>query len=255
MGPTDAKLDWLTWFERWEKMQDCYVPQRRRRFDLVFQFPKLASEDEVHVLDLGCGPGSLAFHAFQHYPRASVVAVGLDPVLLEMGRHVTDGMGREVEFLYADLRQADWWKAYEGAFDLVVSATALHWLGRSSLRELYRRVFRVLKPGGWFMNSDHVASDDPGLQERYRQLLSAEQRAAFSAAGADTWDGFWTELERALGDSELLAAREAAEHWEGSDDGHPRGFHISELCKCGFVRVDVIWQDLGEAAMAATKPA
>ncbi|HUT74816.1 MAG TPA: methyltransferase domain-containing protein [Armatimonadota bacterium] len=255
MGREAAKLDWRCWFERWQRMQDCYVPQRRRRFDLIFQFPQLGPEDEVHILDLGCGPGSLAFHAFRHHPNARVVAVDLDPVLLEIGQHVAEQTEVQVQFLNRDVRQTDWWRSCEGRFELVVSATTLHWLGRHSLAELYQCVFRALKPGGWFMNSDHIASDAPGLQERYRQMLSTAREAAFSAASADDWDGFWNELARDLGDSEMLAVRKATEYWEGSEDGQPRQFHVSALRQCGFEPVDVIWQEMGEAIVGARRPA
>ncbi|MBN1888561.1 MAG: hypothetical protein JW850_11245, partial [Thermoflexales bacterium] len=55
------ELDWLMWYDRWETMQNCYVPQRLRRFDLMLQLIDLPREAPLHVLDLGCGPGSLAF--------------------------------------------------------------------------------------------------------------------------------------------------------------------------------------------------
>jgi len=116
-------------------------------------------------------------------PRARVLAVDLDAVLLHMGQQVAERVGHPVQFLQADLRDGGWWQAYQEHFDLVISATALHWLAPARLREVYQHVFKVLKPGSWFMNSDHVASDAPHLQERYRQLVAVEQKAAFAASG------------------------------------------------------------------------
>jgi ubiquinone/menaquinone biosynthesis C-methylase UbiE len=244
-----GKLDWRHWFERWEAMQNCYVPQRLYRFDLMLCLAGLPREDQVKILDLGCGPGSLTFRALEHYPNACIVAVDFDPVMLAMGRNVVNEKTDRVQFVLADIRQADWWKPYESMFNLVMSATTLHWLSAENLAQVYRHIYEVLKPGGWLLNSDHVASDDPEMQTRYRQILVEKQQAAFGATGADNWDGFWQSLRRELEQSDV----HETELWEGTDDGLPRQFHIEALQACGFEQVAVHWQDLGEAVVGARK--
>jgi SAM-dependent methyltransferase len=154
-----------------------------------------------------------------------------------------------IQFVLADIRRADWWGPCEGMFDLVMSATALHWLSAENLAQVYRHIYEALKPGGWLLNSDHVASDDPEMQARYRQILVEKQQAAFGAAGADNWDGFWQSLRREL---EWPGVHET-ELWEGTDDGLPRQFHFKALQACGFEQVAVHWQDLGEAVVGARK--
>jgi len=225
----DSDLNWHTWFERWQTQQDCYVPQRLYRFDLMLQWPNLPREAEVHILNLGCGPGSLAFRALERYPNAHVVAVDFDQILLAMGRHVAQDRTDRIQFLRIDIRDATWWAAYDGTFDLVVSATALHWLGAENLARTYRRVYQALKPGGWLMNSDHIASNNPETQTRYREMLRAKQRTAFRESGADDWDAFWDSLGRELYQLDLQQLRNEAEYWEGSDDGQPKRFHIDVL--------------------------
>ncbi|MBN2004423.1 MAG: class I SAM-dependent methyltransferase [Anaerolineae bacterium] len=157
-----------------------------------------------------------------------------------------------IEFVEADLREGAWWAGYDGAFDLAVSATALHWLTGAHLAEVYRRVFCALKPGGWFFNADHIAADDPATQARYRDLLHGWQQANF-AAGAEDWDGFWSGFAAELAQAGIPAQREEITHWEGSDDGLPRQFHLDTLRACGFVDVAVHWQELGEALVGARK--
>ena len=261
MNPLHSvEMNWQHWFDRWEAMQSAYLPQRQHRFDLMFRLPDFAPEAELHILDLGCGPGSVTFCALRHYPAARVVAVDADPVLLAMGRGLSADFStspsvssvKSVEYIQTDLRDGAWWEAYVGAFDLVVSATALHWLTEAHLAETYRRVYRALKPGGWFFNADHIASDDPATQARYRTLLHEWQQANF-AAGAEGWDGFWHGLEVAWGQPDLFTQREEAEYWEGSDDGLPRQFHLDTLRACGFEDVAVHWQELGEALEGAKK--
>ena len=250
----DIDLDWRLWFDRWEAMQNCYIPQRLHRFELMLAIPHLPREAEVQILDLGCGPGSLAFFALRRHANARIVAVDFDPVLLAIGRQMARGTTDRIAFVRADIREAGWWEAYDGTFDLVLSATALHWLSARHLAQTYRRVYRALKPGGWLMNSDHVAHDDPQTQTRYRQMLQERQRAAFRATNAHDWNGFWEALGREVSQMDLPALRNAAAFWEGTDDGQPRLFHIAQLRQCGFDHVDVHWQDLGEAVIGARKP-
>jgi ubiquinone/menaquinone biosynthesis C-methylase UbiE len=247
-------MDWQQWFARWEAMQNCYVPYRLHRFDLMLRLPDLPVDSRLSILDLGCGLGSVAFHALGRYPHARVVAVDWNPVLLDMGRRMAEAKGEErIRFVQADIRRPDWWAAYEEAFDLVLSANALHWLNADHLAETYRRVYRALKPGGWFMISDHIASDYPETQARYRQMLQAQQRAALSTTNADDWDGFWEALSREMGQSDLLAQHNQAEIWEGSEDGQPRQFHLDALRACGFQQIEFHWQEMGEAIIGARK--
>ncbi len=250
----DADLDWRTWFDRWQVQQDCYIPQRQYRFNLMLLLPHLPHDAELHILDLGCGPGTLAFSALEHYPSAYVVAVDLDPVLLAMGQHIANYRTDRIRFLQVDIRNEGWWAVYDGTFDLVLSATALHWLSAENLAGTYRRVYKALKPGGWLMNSDHMASDDPQTQTRYREMLRAKQKTAFSESGADNWDAFWDRLGGELGNLDLLKIRNEEECWEGSDDGQPKQFHFDTSRECGFEKVEFHWQDLGEAVIGARKP-
>ncbi|MGD8239180.1 MAG: class I SAM-dependent methyltransferase [Armatimonadota bacterium] len=170
-----------------------------------------------------------------------------------MGRHVAAHRTGRIQFLGADLREAGWWADYEEAFALVVSATALHWLSADGLRDVYGRVCAALRPGGWFLNSDHMGSEDPATQAQYRELLEAERQAAFRESGALHWDAFWDELSRELRRPDLQELRNEADYWDGSDDGETRRAHLATLRECGFQRVEVLWQHLGEAIIAAQR--
>src|SRR5436309_12933264 len=120
----DSDLDWHAWFERWEAMQNCYIPQRLYRFDLMLQWANLPRAAQTQILDLGSGPGSLSLRALQHYPNARVLAVDANPILVAMGEQVAKETTDHLRFLQVDLRQAPWGAAHEGTFDLVLSATA-----------------------------------------------------------------------------------------------------------------------------------
>jgi len=253
ISPLKLKLEWQHWFERWEQMQNGYIPERRYRFKLMLEFPGFPKNAKIDILDLGCGPGSLSFCALEHFRAARLTAIDADPVLLAMGQKVASRLSPKIQFVQADLCRPDWWESHYGKFDLVLSATALHWLNAKHLGQTYQHIFRVLKPGGWFINSDHVADDDPKIQARFREILQSRQKQFFAKNDADDWDGFWNGLESAIGKTIFTKVRARRAIWEGTDDGQSRHFHFSTLKRCGFSRVEMIWQDLGEAIIAARK--
>ncbi|MFH1737782.1 MAG: class I SAM-dependent methyltransferase [bacterium] len=254
MESLNLGVDCRRWFERWEAMQNCYVPQRLYRFDLMLELADLPQDREVRILDLGCGPGSLAQRALQRWPKARAVAVDSDPVLFELGRWMIDETDGRMQFIRADIREDGWWVAYDGVFDLVLSATALHWLSQVHLSETYERIYRILKPGGAFMNSDHFASDDPDLQARQRKELEVKQREAFRREKADDWNGFFAKLAAESTRFALMALRNLDEIWEGTEEGQPRQFHLEALRRAGFERIEFHWEELGDAVLGARKP-
>lgn len=254
MKPLEFDLDARRWFQRWEAMQNAYLPQRLYRFDLLFEFAHLPREAEVQIVDLGCGPGSLAFRALEHYPNARILAVDFDRVLLTIGRRLAETTIDRIRFERADFRRPEWWAPHKETFDLAVSATTFHWLSRESLTATYRNVYRALKPGGCLMNSDHFAADDPDRRVRYQERLEAKREIAFRETKADDWRGFWDGLAAELGVTDLEPLRGESGLWEGTEEGLPRRFHVETLRACGFEAVEFLWQDLGEAVLAARKP-
>ena len=255
MDDSEIKLKGGDWFKRWEAMMNTYIPRRVERFDVMLEWADLPRRRPARILDLGCGPGSLAFRAARAYPRARLVAVDFDPILLAIGRRQNEKEDGRVTFMQADLRQPGIWKTLaDQPFDLLISATALHWLAQKSLAQLYRRLPKVMRPGAWLLNADHVAGDDPAIQRRYRQVLDEKKRRAFEGSRACAWDAFWKKLADANPRLDVAGLSNSDTHWEGSDDGLPKSFHMGSLKRCGFENVDIYWQDLGEAIIGARWP-
>lgn len=249
MNGPELNIDWQHWYDRWEAMQNCYIPERLYRFKLMFELAEIKSA-EPNILDLGCGPGSLSFSALELFPQAKITAVDFDRLLLTMGRKVAGDS--TIRFLETDMNEPSWWEAYDDHFDLVVSATALHWLDPAALKKTYMRIFKALKPGGAFMLSDHIASDSSKIQKSYDRLLQDRQKEAFEKSSAFEWDHYWDQLKSAAG-NDLSRFRDENAAWAGHEEGQPKSFHFQALQTAGFKQLDIIWQDLGEAVLRAIK--
>src|SRR5689334_14977601 len=156
------------WIDRWDAQQGWYMPDREERFTVLIDAVEAgAGRDDPLVLDLGCGPGSLAVRLLGRMPAARVVAIDTDPLLLALGS-AAYGDRPGLRFADQDLRVPGWAgrAGLSRAADAAVSTTALHWLSAGELRAMYGELATVLRPGGLLLDGDHLLEDEaaaPGL--------------------------------------------------------------------------------------------
>ncbi len=239
-------FDWQPWVERWERMQERYLVRRAERFSVIARMIRATQPSVVRILDLGCGPGSLTLELLEQFPDAHIVGIDFDPTILQLGKLRLARFGTRAVPISADMRQADWQVGLPAPFDAVVSATALHWLAPERLAELYKQLAQLLRPGGIFLNADHVGSDFPPIQQAWDEHRE-EMRAQELHGSADDWEGFW----KTYGDALRVDIREIHRAVRGDEpgveDGLPLAWHFHALKEGGFRCVDCFWRSDGDA--------
>jgi SAM-dependent methyltransferase len=228
---------------RWDAQQAAYIAGREARFDAMLDVLSMTLPDDATVVDLACGPGSLASRVLDRLPGVSVVAIDLDPVLLELARRELACFGERARVVDADLTDASWADVLGGPVHAAVSTTALHWLAPDELVRLYGQVAGVLRPGGVLLDGDHLRFDGrhPVARDWAARHDAATQAAAF-AAGADTWDGWWADVRA---DPELGAlVPERERRFAGRLPTGPSAldFRLAALAQAGFDEVGTVWQ-------------
>jgi len=118
-------------------------------------------------LDIGAGGGRLLNLVKSVYPFAQCVALDFSPAMLEVLRK---DWGDEpgVTIMEHDLAHA---LPELGSFDAVVSSFAIHHVPHDRKRSLYGEVFSLLKPGGVFLNLEHVASPTLALHHQFLEAM------------------------------------------------------------------------------------
>ncbi|MDQ7908812.1 class I SAM-dependent methyltransferase [Phytohabitans sp. ZYX-F-186] len=132
--------------------------------------------------------GSISLRVLRRFPEATTTLLDLDPVL----RHIATGsLGAGAAVVTADLRTRDWLASLPHRdFDAVLTATALHWLAPERLAELYGEIRAALRPGGVFVNADHMPDDGlPGPSARLGERADARRHARYAAGAALSWEG------------------------------------------------------------------
>ena len=236
------------WIDRWDAQQQSFLPDREERFTaLIDAVQECAGRPDPLILDLGCGPGSLATRLLRRIPAASVVAIDADPLLLALGAAAWNGQQGSLRFADLDLRAPGWTAALglDRHADAAVSTTALHWLPPDALAVMYAEVATVIRPGGLMLNGDHLTEDkeaSPVLARLGRALNEREERRRDPIA--ESWEGWWQAVtaDPALADE---AAERARRTHGGEHHGSPSGrlsVHVAALRAAGFAEIGTIWQ-------------
>ena len=140
--------------------EDDLETAQTRKLDMVCR--KLELRPDQHLLDVGCGWGSLVMHAATHYGvRATGVTLSAQQAQYARKRVSESGLAHRVTILECDYREI------EGTFDAIASIGMVEHVGRSMLPTYFGTLRRLLAPGGIVLN--HGIVDRHGTPPRQRR--------------------------------------------------------------------------------------
>ena len=244
------------WVERWERQQERYAVDREERFTVITDVVEHATAGRTRplLLDLGCGPGSLSARLARRLPDAEIVAVDMDPLLLELGRTHHADTARYVDTVIG----AEGWTdalGLERPLDAAVSTTALHYLPEPVLLDTYRRLAALLRPGGVLVNGDHFPPDEEPCADLTGYV--GRRRAERTGGHAhEDWRSWWAAAARDPELADLFVEREqrlAPLGGGGGDEDLAVGRHAVLLRRAGFRHVAPVWQFGDSAVLVAVK--
>ncbi|GGW55763.1 class I SAM-dependent methyltransferase [Streptomyces griseoloalbus] len=244
------------WVERWELQQQRYAVDREERFTVITDVVERATAGRTRplLLDLGCGPGSLSARLADRLPQAEIVAVDMDPLLLELGRTHHSDSARYVDTV---IGEEGWTDALglERPLDAAVSTTALHYLPEPVLLDTYRRLAALLRPGAVLVNGDHFPPDEAPCADLTAYV--GRRRAERTGGHAhEDWQSWWTAAARDPELADLFAEREqrlAGLGGGAGDEDLTTGRHAALLRQAGFRHVTPVWQFGDSAVLVAVK--
>ena len=225
---------------------DTLEEAQRAKLDLVCT--KLGLKEGETVLDVGCGWGSFAEHAAEHY-GVRVIGITLSEPQAE---YAARRLGERADIRVMDYR--DIGREYPGHFDAIASIGMVEHVGESRIDEYTRSLAAGLKPGGRLLNHGiarlRVGDPEAGpFSERYvfpdgaplhlSRIQLAMERAGFvtdhvegfPADYAETLRHWLRRLEERLDEAVRLAGPERVRVWRLYLRAARRGF------ESGFISV------------------
>jgi len=241
------------WLERWDRQQEYYIVDREERFAVMADVVTGAVQrPDPLIVDLGAGPGSLSVRLLDRIPHATVVAVDADPLLLGLAR-AAYGDRPGLRIVDHDLRKPDWVDALAlprrpNAF---VSTTALHWLTRAQLADVYRGCGAIAAPGAVLVNGDHMYDPSKTRLHALAQHVSRQRAARVGLDASEDWDSWWKAVGEAPELADLRAARGVRPIQHSTPDSPSADEHAELLRAAGFAEVGTVWQHGDDRVLVA----
>jgi len=128
--------------------EDLATAQERK---LDYLCRKLRLRAGQRLLDIGCGWGGLALYAAQHF-GVEVKGITLSRPQADVAneRIAALGLASRCQVTLEDYREVD--RGETGKYDALVSVGMSEHVGAEALPDYFRQVWRLLKPGGVFLN-------------------------------------------------------------------------------------------------------
>lgn len=182
----------------------------------------------INILDLGAGTGLLSALISETYPAARLTLIDISSEMLDKAKARFGLDNDKFEYRVADFATEEIGDAY----DLVVSALALHHTPQDQLKDVFKKVYGTLNGSGWFINVDQTLGATPGIESRYD---AAHQREIRAAGGSEA--ELATALNRMKADKTATLVNQLA--W---------------LQEAGFIGVDCWYKDHRFVVYSGIKP-
>ncbi len=189
---------------------------------------ELIPNDAKHIVELGAGSGLFSAMLRAAFPEANLTLIDFSDNMLCLARERLGDTDARIRFVLADYTT----EPLPTDADAIVSSLSIHHLEDERKRALLPHVFAGLRPGGVFINADHIAGPTPELESIYQERWLAEVRAL----GA---------TEQQIADS-LYRQKE--------DRRTPVAPQLTWLRDAGFTDVDCWYKHSSFAVMSGMKP-
>ncbi|MDD4914008.1 MAG: class I SAM-dependent methyltransferase [Methylococcales bacterium] len=127
--------------------------------------------DTVHVLELGGGTGITTLSILAANQNLQLLSVDNEPAMQSQARQNLQTWAESGKLRFSGDDALTALRAQPGgSFDVLASAYTLHNFQADYRRLVLNEIYRILKPGGWFINGDRYALDDVTAHTRNTQL-------------------------------------------------------------------------------------
>ena len=219
------------------------IPLAQEQIGVMISILKTRKQPIENFLDLGCGDGILGAAILGENPSARGVFVDFSDSMLEQAREQFKNYGGDLVFENLDYGEPAWVSRIQTyvPFDAIVSGYSIHHQPDLRKRQIYEEIFSLLKPGGWFVNIEHVASAAQlNIDLFENHYISARYAIEQRNGGSRTFDQLAEEYKnRPDKDANILAPVELQCDW---------------LCEIGYEEVDCYFRIYELAVFGGRRP-
>ncbi len=186
------------------------IPLANEQIDLIQRLVRAACPTVKTILDLGCGDGILGQALLDQYPDAHCVFVDFSEPMLDAAKKRLSEY-KNCTFIQADYGKLDWQDNFtihnsqftiHNSFDVIVSGFSIHHQPDERKKEVYTELYDLLKPGGIFLNLEHVKSRTLWIEQQFDKffidaLFAYQQKIGSSMTHEEVDKEFYSRPDKA----------------------------------------------------------
>ncbi len=198
--------------------------------ELITEASKRIAPNAENLLDIGCGAGNYSLMMLSKLPNLNCTLVDLSKPMLDKAlERVSQKTTKNVEILQGDIRDV---LLKENHFDIILAGAVLHHLRDDNDWETtFRKLYKLLKPGGCLMISDLITQDTELLNEY-------------------TWERYGDYLQE-IGGKEYRS--KVLDYVEKEDSPRSMNYQLDLMKKVGFSKVEILHKNMCFGAFGGIK--
>jgi len=140
----------------YENLMERLVPQYKIQHEILYELLPDNSEEQLRVLDLGCGNGVLSEIVLKKLPNAYIVGFDLTPKMLEAYEKNLSSYRGRYELLLGDYR----FDPIGSNYDIILAGLTLQHLTWGERIDFYKLIYSTLNRNGLFILNDIIIDKD-----------------------------------------------------------------------------------------------
>jgi tRNA (cmo5U34)-methyltransferase len=190
-----------------------FIPYYNEMVRILIESIPYNNEDEIRVLDLGCGTGNITKKIKDKFPNAHINCLDLVEEMIQLSKTKLKDY-EDIDFVVGDFSDID----FNNNYDLIISSLAIHHIKGKGKLEIYKKIFSSLNKNGYFLLCDKVLAVTEHGQKLNHRLYNNTEKA-----------NFHHDFPSTIIDN------------------------LKWFDKAGFKNIDVVWKYYGEAILIGNK--
>jgi tRNA (cmo5U34)-methyltransferase len=198
--------------------------------ELITEAVKRVNPLAKSILDIGCGAGNYTIKMLVKMPNLECTLLDLSmPMLNKAFERVSSRTAGSVKIIQGDIRTA---RLQEECFDIILAGAVLHHLrDDDDWKQVFTKIYRLLKPDGCLMISDLIAQDTVALTKYM-------------------WELYKEYLDKALGKK---AGQRILDYVEKEDSPRSINYQMDIMKQVGFRNIEILHKNTCFAAFGGVK--
>lgn len=151
------------------------IPLANAQIDMMLRLIDKFVPQVERFLDLGCGDGILGKQILDNDKESQGLFLDFSQAMLAAAGTQLQSYGDRVQLLPFDYGDPAWVDqpavVMHGPYDLILSGFSIHHQPDGRKREIYQEIYDLLRPGGLFLNLEHVSSPTPEVESLFDELF------------------------------------------------------------------------------------